>query len=641
MSAFGTKKRGADKAVQLTFPSVYESIYAAARLPEHYLPTAPSKPLDIIVGDDFQADYHEQKKKDADYMAMAKVEATRNARHRALVSPHGYFGLPATVLAQRQFANPSNGSFVVESSRRDGSSAPFQTVEAGAMKGGVLRSAEGQAYGKARLVARIQQLNTLDEQKSIFLGSPMGMLPPEMAAPPTEMAAAPTPMLTDTEEEHLTANFMLQSVIDLLMSNRPERRGAEAVPALAGSGAPIASTRLVSSEIPRMLSIVFRIAPRSDAEQLETLLAKVDTIVQLLQSYIDPDYETQLPTQSQDDFKATALTLTVVFTKLRYYLQEMSKPELLNRSDAERLAASRNIVKTLKLSQILSAAGTNFQELLSLASRERGLLTPAQRQLMTTYNSRGQFDRVGTPREDTEAAAEGNPTRGDRRGFTVDDRQNFARQSGAYFGETPLLMPDVAEEGAEGLPLLMPTQVAPQPTVPRPAQAQPSVVEQMGRVMDDTIGGPTLGLPAVSVRTGPSRPRRDAQPGTATAATLLADENFAREFAYLQQLEAEETAQRAREAEETAARAREAATPRRPRPGGAAEMPTPPPRSSEKARVPEFPSQIPTEIGPLKALITTLRRAPFNAPIAPASKLRAYNLGETRDTVRLFLFGDK
>ena len=179
MSGFGTAKVQTN-SVRLGFPIAVEDAMARDRFPSRYMPSAPLPKPDLPVGHDLQAQWHEQKKKDADYMARQKVISTQKANVRAFSSHMGYFGMPKPVLGQRKFANPSMGNQAdIYSARRDvfsGSGYPAMNVavsESGSLEGGVLRTTAGQAYGKARLTARIGQLKAIEEAKqSMLTGEP-------------------------------------------------------------------------------------------------------------------------------------------------------------------------------------------------------------------------------------------------------------------------------------------------------------------------------------------------------------------------------------------------------------------------------------------------------------------------------------
>jgi len=109
MSAFGTKKKGGDVAVQLTFPEVTAAVIAGARRPYGYSSRIEVEKADLPVADDLQQQYHAEKKRWADAKAMEWVH--NNARTRWLMNHNTYgYTQPHAVLGQRIFANPSLGN---------------------------------------------------------------------------------------------------------------------------------------------------------------------------------------------------------------------------------------------------------------------------------------------------------------------------------------------------------------------------------------------------------------------------------------------------------------------------------------------------------------------------------------------------
>ena len=158
MSAFGTKKQFGDAGVQLTFPLNFQRAYS---MPLSYYADAVEPPMDIMVGTDFQSQYHEEKRQYANKTVLDGLQARRTAERKLLTGVHNYH-LPKPVLGQRKFANPSNGAVGFSSARRDGSvDAPFQTIQTG-MTGGVVRTMEGQQFYKKQLADRINQLNRMN-----------------------------------------------------------------------------------------------------------------------------------------------------------------------------------------------------------------------------------------------------------------------------------------------------------------------------------------------------------------------------------------------------------------------------------------------------------------------------------------------
>jgi hypothetical protein len=196
MSSFGTQKVPTTN-LNVGFPDPYSYWYADKGRPEQYLPDTLRPGNMSYTGADFQAQWHQQKLRDANYMANAKVLATQKHNARAFSSPKGYFGLPPPVLGQRQFANPSMGYLDTASARQDTGRAPFTEttspyksvfgkghgycpvdakMEEHRLSGGVLRTTVGQEWAKAKLNDRVNQLNAINTAKQSFQTDDMGGL---------------------------------------------------------------------------------------------------------------------------------------------------------------------------------------------------------------------------------------------------------------------------------------------------------------------------------------------------------------------------------------------------------------------------------------------------------------------------------
>lgn len=407
---------------QIGFPAVYQSVYSAAKLPVRMMPREYVPITEPFVGTDFQARYHEQKKRDADHMSRAKVQATQQAKVRAFSSHAGYFGMPKPVLGQRKFANPAMGAFSAVSARRDGHDAPFSTVETG-YSGGVLRSAEGQAHGKARLLDRINQLNRIEAAKQSFqlttlggptaapTGAPMAQLGPA--------AATTTALPQDVgESTKIELNLLLQGIIDALMSGQPRPGEGDALVQVD------TLSRFTFADSTRALTILFRLAPSASAEDLEDVLEKVQTIRQLLDSILDPDRIEQQPEAVQ-----SALTTKILFDKVADYIEQMSSPNNINLSPTNRLLLSQALVKSLGFAQYLRRPDLQRLAQTAPAAGERAAAEDAEAD--EDGDDDDGFDESARPREDDEEDDR------DYADFDYDDRQTFGYASGSYFGEAP------------------------------------------------------------------------------------------------------------------------------------------------------------------------------------------------------------
>jgi hypothetical protein len=413
--------------VQITFPAVFSKKYSKSGRKLALYPSIVRPISHPPVGEDFQSQWHQQKMRDAHYMARAKVQSTVNSAARANVAAHGLLDYPQPQLSQRHFANPSFGDTQPYSARQDYRQAPFHIADAlsldsfaniprrgGGLVGGVLRSAEGQAYGKAKLMARIGQLNNISAARQEFLGAmPMDGIsgaPPTMAStqqiPSGALGAVP-------ESTSIELNLQLQQIIDALMAGQPK------VGDQPGSASAEGLTRFTYSDSTRALQLLFRIAPSAGADELKDIMSKVDNIVNLLASYLDPDFVDQQPEDAQ-----VGLTLQVLFDKIRKYLVIMTAAENINRSPEERLAISKNAVITLQFSKALRAP-----DLSKLATN-----APRGSQRQTAMDAEGRenddFNSGAPSREFTQALLSGPDI-----GFDPDERQRFGYASGSYFGE--------------------------------------------------------------------------------------------------------------------------------------------------------------------------------------------------------------
>jgi len=415
MAAVATKKPGGEFAVQLTFPSVYESVYAAHPAPKQYAPQEPLQVVPPYAGDDFQAHYHEQKKRDADYYARQKVVSTRNAEIRALTSAHGYFGMPAPVLGQRKFANQSLGGYSSHSARQDGTSAPYQLVSNVGLEGGVLRTAEGQGYAKGRLQARIQQLNAIQAAKDAFVSGTTAPSEPG-AAPTTTPAGAPV-----GETSKIELNLLLQTIIDDLMGASQALQAADRTDGL---------TRFTFGDGVRGLSLILRFVPTADAEEIEDVMGKVDIINNLLNGLTDPDRR-DVPEIVSATAEERATTMKALFQKIREYMEKMSGA--VNRSPKERVDLSKALVKTLGFSRFLkdlSAARVESTEVFRRVARGP-MFDGADREELDDEDDdddEDRFNRPATSREDDQQSR-------NLAEFDDDERQEFGAASGMWFGE--------------------------------------------------------------------------------------------------------------------------------------------------------------------------------------------------------------
>jgi len=382
IGSVATKKPGGDQAVQLTFPDVYASVYSAHQPKPRYMPSVQRTPSTLWAGDDEQANWHEQKKRDADYMAGAKVQSTKSADVRYTSTPHGMGHLPPAVLGQRTFANMSNGAYSTSSARQDQPDAPFHFADAeGSLSGGVLRTSKGQAYGKKKLLDRIDQLNAIEEEKQKFLG----------LAPEVETGkVAPTQVVGQEALGEVTKFELFQGFKNILASMDVRARDGRT---------RISVEKTALAELTRLIALLFRFGPTASSGELGELKNYVDNTLQVLQLH-------QAPLNREGLILSSFDALINVYEKIDAYLDKMI--EGMNLSPRDRLALSNAAVKTIgfaKLPSLAEYAGMGHNQM----------------------KQEGEFDHPAETREDTLANER---PQGE---FNEDERQAFGYQSGKFY----------------------------------------------------------------------------------------------------------------------------------------------------------------------------------------------------------------
>ena len=444
--------------LNLGFPSAYESVLVnhPGRIPQQ-IRIAEHRPASFWAGNDLQSDIHQQRKQDADHMARQKVLSTQRSRVRFVGTPHGRGFQPEAKLGQRIFANQSNGAYFTVSGRRDGKNSPWSIVETiqhigGGLSGGVLRSPEGVAFGRKVLGDRIRQLNNIQVEKQSFMGEP-GLAQPTGAFAPAE---ATTSIPTVSESAAIELNVLLEGLINNL---------------IAGSSGAEALTRFTFSDATRAVLLIFRMVPTAPPDFTEDLMGKVDTIIRLLEGALETNQEGE--SNKDIEGKETALSLKILFDKLREYLVRMIEGAPANRSETqfnpltgrneqvqvlsqeqgqnlsprERLALSKALVQNLGFSKMLKTESARAK---LRDEYEGGDMLPEEEQRYREgdmdddqSDDDDRFDRPGRPREDEAHSRETGVRRGDRGGFDEDERNPFGRQEGAdgiaprYFDAAP------------------------------------------------------------------------------------------------------------------------------------------------------------------------------------------------------------
>jgi len=463
VGAIATKKPHGSRAVQETFPTVFADTFAEMGSPQAYRPdhTQPHAPLEH--GDSFQSSYHEEKKRDAHYMAHAKVHSTRMMNTRAFSSKDGYYGMPQPVLGQRKFANETGGIFSLNSARQDYADAPFHYSDAhgashhgGALLGGVLRTAEGQGYAKARLMDRIAQFNAIEANAGNFTPDPRG----KISAPTNStesFSAIQKQQSGDTGNQAKTELFLLlQNLNDSLVGDDTIEGGEADV------------TRFTYQDTTRALGLLFRLAPTLEPYELTDILDLVSGItVKLMATVADEDAVSRAKYE-------TALSLITLMDKTREYLVEFARQttEFGSRTDQEKLQISKALVQSLGFARSLREDRTKTEKAFK-DFREEGERQMAEDEepMSGEHGSTSGSGRAGTvldpqlryAKQDFHSSARFSslaPTRESQRAeqiyrqsglgtFDVDERGAFGRNAGHYY---PTGGRDVGfvEEGIDG-----------------------------------------------------------------------------------------------------------------------------------------------------------------------------------------------
>lgn len=455
IGAIATKKPYGSQAVQETFPAVFSQTFSQMGSPQAYLPDRGMAHAPLDYGDDFQASYHEQKRRDADYMGHAKVQSTRLMNARAFSSHNGYYGMPEPVLGQRKFANANGGVFSMNSARQSYGDAPFHFTEphasshhrihgtGGSYSGGVLRTAEGQGYAKARLMDRIAQFNALDANRGNFTPDPRGRI----SAPNEQTESLAQVRQTESQNVGTQAlvelNLLLQGINDALAGYTEDEHDV---------------SQFTYKDTSRALALLFRLVPTIQPYEIADIQSLFSDILQKLKGIVADEDGT--PNENYQ----VALTLTSIFEKAHEYIAEFLRLTQNTRTDAEKLQISKALVSHLGFAKSLRGPREQTESRLlppqetgsedsSLVRRHYEAESAARREGRTTTSSsssssgRGVDPQLRYATQDATSSARFSrlaPTREDQRAdqiqrqsglgtFDVDVRGAFGNNAGHFY----------------------------------------------------------------------------------------------------------------------------------------------------------------------------------------------------------------
>ena len=311
MSAVLTKKPGGDYATQLTFPAVFAVQAKANNLASQYYPDAQSRPMDLQKGSGLQADYHEQKRLDANRRCLTGVKDNASSMARYLGS-HANYIMPKPVLGQRKYANPSNGNQAdIYSSR------PIQWNQS--MSGGVLRTKEGQEWAIGKLKERIPQLDAMKAAKDAFLmGMPMGPIGVESIGISDITTKVELYGLLTRVESDVEQGLVNNKTVDTSQS---------------------------------LLKLLFAFTPYAENGEVEEIMNKVEYIKQSLDGILEENQEgVSEQSKAGQALMNNAEYLSSIYEKMFQYLTRMNG--VMNRPRKEREKASGIFVKSLGFSEL-------------------------------------------------------------------------------------------------------------------------------------------------------------------------------------------------------------------------------------------------------------------------------------------------
>lgn len=433
MSAFGTEKFPTT-SLRLGMPSAYQNAYSKLGDRPRFAPDAPIPAVPIMVGEDFQSQYHAQKRADAHRMVRAKVQSTVNMYNRANSSPNNSPGHQQPVLGQRKFANPSMTSGQSGNpTRQDYGDAPFHFSDAhgvaggahcggsnGRIVGGVLRSAQGQSYGMSLLQKRLGDFEKIAQMAEEFQNPAMPMR--EEQGVSSFAGEQPSASQSLATLQNVELSQLLQNVLDSISLGESDDSGV---------------TRMTYTDSTRAFALIVRLATAGGADDLSDVLeyldgtAAEDGIIPKLRAL------TQRPiTDESKKNQEIFVSLLEFWERVKSYLTKMVAT--VGMPLKNRAAASQAYIKSLGFTKLFKgklpeefAEPQDAQEAVDIrrGAHHRGPGPGAPDDEPDSPGGRpGKFRDKPMRREDSQHGYTG------RAGvqFSRDDRQRFGYASGEF-----------------------------------------------------------------------------------------------------------------------------------------------------------------------------------------------------------------
>jgi hypothetical protein len=329
MSAVATMKPGGQHAVQQTFPYVFQQDFQAGTA---YFPSGVATPMNLMLGETFQSEYHREKLKDAVQSVYNGLHNDRMKEQKLLTGTANYH-LPKPVLGQRVFANPSLGAGSDSSARRDGFTAPWTIVQnqiptiqtvadttrevhqfGDGFVGGVMKTREGFNYYTNNLRARIDQLNAMN---SLAVGMPV----------PRGSTTRP---ISDSRQQGSMDKIEFFLLFQVLEDSVTEGD----------------LSKFTFDSLKNMMAFLFSFAPSAEKEDFQDIIRSISSIRLSLEQGI-------AETAGEENIFQNvpyAETLTVYMEGMNEYVAEMYKN--MNLSEMDRRTLSNSLIKTLGFTRL-------------------------------------------------------------------------------------------------------------------------------------------------------------------------------------------------------------------------------------------------------------------------------------------------
>jgi len=382
MAAFGTKKLFGDRGLQMTFPLNATRTRVEMGMQDAYFPSDFGEPMDIMMGDDFQSRFHQEKRAEAHQSVRNGIQNKRSAERLLLTGIHNYH-VPKPVLGQRKFANPSLGALSFSSARQDQMDAPwvleggysegYDEGYAGGMRGGVVTTSEGQTFYRKQLNDRINQLDAIN---AVAVGYAVPAGQPYETSDSTKVG----------QPSKINFFFYLRALGDSILTGD--------------------LSRFTFENLKELVSMMISFGPTADEEDFNDMIDGLDESLESVRDGLSQAPDAAEPVEKRE----YGITLQAVLKGMKMYVDEMFRNMYLSTKDRE--ALSKSLIKTLKFSRFLSKATAE-----QFVARDNEL-TARERQEVENLpdEANERFNRPAVAREDAE------------QGFT--QRQPFAGNGG-------------------------------------------------------------------------------------------------------------------------------------------------------------------------------------------------------------------